>query len=202
MKKIQWVILTTIFLFITSQNVFAEAATTSTKDTPVVSAQASNTDGSWKSKRALGLNAAGYFELNSDWESLYFDFPANNIKTAGLGFGGFFDIGTSDKFSVEIDLGYSRLLYSDTQRSIINESYFLADLVVHYHFHQRGAWDIYGIGGAGAYISSNSVAPMINLGIGSYLNLDEGFYLKTEFIAKSAIILNRAEARIGLAYQF
>ena len=160
MKKISLVVITTIILLMTVQTVFAQvAATTSTKDTPVVSAQPAKSDGSWENKKAIGVTGFGYYELNSDWESLYFDFPADSVTTAGVGFDGFFEIGTSEKFSVEIGLGYSRLLSSDVQRSIINESYFIADVLAHYHFHNTGSWDVYAIGGAGAYVSSSAVAP-------------------------------------------
>lgn len=201
MKKL-FLFVSIVFISLCStQTVVADAKTT-VQDTPVVSAT-TDEQHSWEKKMAMGLFGVGYYEINSDWLSLYYGTTAPSTTTAGLGFGGFFEVGTSEKISIEMALGYSRLLSATRQRDTINESYFLADLVAHYHFHNKGSWDAYAIGGVGLDASGSAATPLVDLGIGSYYKLtNDGFYLKTELLVKSAVIFNRAEGRIGIGYEF
>lgn len=180
----------------------APTPTESVTSTPIVSAVETGLTDGWKGKKVAGVMASGYFEINSDFESLYFSFPANSFNTAGFGFGGYFEMGFSEKFSGQVDLGFSRLIYSSLQRNIINESFFTVDVTAHYHFLNNAKFDTYGILGAGAIVSSGAVAPVLDLGVGNYFKLTEQFSIKAELLFKSAIILNRAEARVGVAYHF
>lgn len=148
------------------------------------------------------MTGSGFYEINSDYDSLYFDFPTQNINTAGFGVNAYFDYGFSDRVSGEASLGYSRLSYSNKSRTIINENYFMADFVAHYYFLNKEKFATYMIGGASVYASSSAVAPMADIGIGNYFKITDEFSIKAELIFKSAVILNRGEGRVGFAYHF
>ncbi|HLD45064.1 MAG TPA: hypothetical protein VJC18_06475 [bacterium] len=158
---------------------------------------------SMKGEKVFGVQALGYYELNSDWESLYFDFAYNgSTQTAGFGFGSFFELGLSDRMSMEIDLAYSRLTYSNRQINIITENYFTADVVGHYYFLDNETYNPYFIFGLGAIMSANSVAPLGDVGVGMHFRVSKEFSVKTELLFKSAVLLNRGEGRLGVCYHF
>jgi len=156
-----------------------------------------------KEKKAIGVAGMGYFDLNSDWESLYFNFAsAGSTKTAGFGFVASFELGLADRVSGEISLGYSRLLYSSRQRTLIKENYFVADVVGHYYIGASEKFNPYVIFGVGAGVSGSSVVPVADVGFGMHFMLTKEFSVKTELLIKSAVIYNRGEARVGVAYHF
>jgi hypothetical protein len=158
---------------------------------------------SMKGEKVIGISGVGYYELNSDWESLYFGFSAaGNTKTAGFGFNVSFELGFSDQISGEIDLGFNRLVYASRQRAIIKESFFTGDVLGHFYFLQNDTFNPYLIFGVGALVSSSSVAPVGNVGFGMHFRITEEFSVKTELIFKSAVLLNRGEGRVGFAYHF
>ncbi len=161
-----------------------------------------STENGFQGINTLGITFSGYYEVNSDLESLYVSFPANDINTGGFGIYGYYEKGLTDNFSAELNLGYNRLLYSSKFSGTIKENFFNAEVNGHYFFVNNSSLGLYGIFGAGALVSGSSVAPVANIGVGNYFKLAKDFSIKTEFLVKSAVILNRAEGRVGLAYHF
>lgn len=192
----------------TQQTPQTEQAPVPFKDTPVVSLATEKTKNNsgprfmTKNKKSIGVTGIGFYDINSSFESLYVTFVTSNINTAGLGFSGFFEYGFSDKLSGELTLGYTRLLYSNKFRSLVRENFFQADAVLHYYFHDSKKFAPYVIAGGGVNASANAAAPTLDVGIGNYFRVSDDFSVKTELIYKTAIIYNRGEARVGIAYHF
>lgn len=144
----------------------------------------------------------GFYDINSSFDSLYFNFATENINAFGFGFLAFFEYGFSKHFSGEIDLGYSRLIYASKSRNVIRENYFVGDLLAHYYFMSTEKFQPYVIFGGGTVASSGAVAPTVDAGIGMHYLFTDEFSLKADVIIKSAVIYNRGEGRVGLAYHF
>ncbi|OVE81996.1 hypothetical protein BVY03_01745 [bacterium K02(2017)] len=155
-----------------------------------------------KGSKSLGLDFVGFYTINSRLESVYVNFSTQNINAAGFGATAFFEYGLSDRFGLEFDIGYSRLTYSDKFSGVIRENFLVADLVGHYYFSNNQKIQPYFIFGAGVVASSNGAAPTFDAGIGSHFYVAKDFSIKTEILIKTAVIYNRAEARIGFAYHF
>ncbi len=190
--------------------VVATAAPTPTPvvaPTPVVVAAATpeksaSSNSGQKGKKTFGVTGSGYYEINSDYESVYFSFPTTSTNTAGFGVNTYFEYGFSEKVTGEISLGFSRLTYASQSRTLIKENYFMSDIVAHIYFLDNDKFATYGIAGASVYASSSAIAPMVDVGVGNYFKITENFSIKTELHLKSAVVLNRAEAKIGVAYHF
>ena len=184
----------------------------SVQNTPVVTAasstenqktsDSSSSGDSIKGKKSFGLMGSGYYEINTDMSRLYYNFTLKSTHTAGFGISTFFEYGIAERFSLEFSLGYSRLLYASKQRGVINENYFVADVDAHYYFLNSEKFGTYAIGGAGAIVSSGSVVPVGDIGIGNYFKITPEVSIKAELIFKSAIVFNRGEGRVGIAYTF
>lgn len=194
---------------VVAQSTTTSAQPISVQNTPVVSVStttestpSSSSSPSWKGRKSIGITGSGYYEINSDFSSLYYNFTLQDTNTAGFGMGAFFGYGFADRISAEISLGYSRLLYASKQRTLISENFFTADVVGHYYFLNTEKFATYGLFGIGAIIGSSAVAPVGEVGVGNYFNISDNFSIKAELLFKSAIVLNRAEGRIGVAYHF
>lgn len=168
------------------------------KKTPSYSSSGFNKRG----KKTVGITGHGFYEFNSDYESLYVNFPTTNINAAGFGVAAYFELGFSDKLSGEVSLGYSRLAYSSKFKSVINQNFFVGDIVGHYYFLNHEKFAPYAIAGLGIYATSGAVAPLLDVGVGNYFRISDDFSVKTELLLKTAIIINRGEARVGIAYHF
>lgn len=155
-----------------------------------------------KNKKMIGFSGMGFYEINSQFESLYVTFPTSNIKAAGFGFTGNFELGFNDRLSGEISMGYSRLSYANKFKNVIKQNFFTSDVVAHYYFLNNQKIAPYVIAGAGIYASSGSVAPTLDTGVGSHFKVADNLSIKTDLIYKTAIIHNRLEARVGLAFHF
>lgn len=201
--SIRMSLLSLLFLGLTS--VVQAGSNPTVQDTPIVSVESATKPAarfSWKGKKAAGVFALGFYEINSDFESLYYNFPINSTRAAGFGFGGSFEFGVAERFSIEGSVAFSRLTWASHQRSIIKENFVAVDIVGHYHFLNNEKFDTYAIFGAGVYASSGTAAPLVDVGIGNYFKINESIAIKAELIFKSAIIFNRAEGRVGAVFTF
>ncbi|MBF0106751.1 MAG: hypothetical protein HQM16_15670 [Deltaproteobacteria bacterium] len=154
-----------------------------------------------KGVKTIGLNVTGFYDINSGFESLYVSFPTQDIKAAGLGAALFFEYGIADKFTTEIDLGYSRLTYANKFKNVIKENFFVGDILGRFYFLNNQRIQPALIFGAGAIVSS-AVAPTFDVGFGSHFMITDSFSLKAEVLYKTAIIFHRGEGRVGFAYHF
>lgn len=161
-----------------------------------------NAEYSSKSKISAGLSFLGYYEINTGYESLYGNVQGINFKTAGIGVVGFVGYEFTDKISGELSYGHSHRLYSNTLGSQILKNFFVADYNFNFYLFKGDKLKPYLLAGAGAYFSTKAVAPTLNLGGGFRYQLSKKFSVKTELMYKTAFVLNRAEARVGIAYHF
>lgn len=155
-----------------------------------------------KGSMHAGFFALGYYEMNQALDSLYFGSNIEDTNTAGLGFGAYYEYMFSEKLSVDLSAGFSRLMYTNKQRAIIQENFFVMDAVGKYYFTHSGRFHPYVLLGAGIYASSGGLAPVADIGVGTYIDLAENISFKTEVIYKTAFVFNRAEARVGIGFHF
>lgn len=177
---------------------------TTVAQTPVATpaAPASSSGYSHQGKVSVGLGATGFYNFYSNFDSLYVDFGASAIKTAGFGFQTYIEYGFSDRFTGTFDLGFQRLTYSNKFRPVINENFFVTDFMGNYYFLDNSKIRPYATAGAGMIISSGAVAPTGNLGIGTHIRLADEFSLKVQVLYKTSIIQHVAEGTVGFAYHF
>ena len=157
--------------------------------------------GSHKDQKTFGFMGLGYYEI-SNYDSLYVSFATSSLKAAGLGFETFFEYGLADKFGLNFAAGYDRLLYANKFKALIAENYFLIDITGHYYFNTEGNIQPYLAGGAGGEISSKGAAPVLDLGGGIDFMVSDAVSVRFQTLFKTAIIHNRAEAGLGIAYHF
>jgi hypothetical protein len=169
---------------------------------PTVTPATSSSGDEHQGKVNVGLGATGFYNFYSNFDSLYVDFGASGIKTAGFGFQTYIEYGFSDRFTGTFDLGFQRLTYSNKFRPVIKENFFVADFMGNYYFLDNSKIRPYATAGAGMIISSGAVAPTGNLGIGTHIMLADEFSLKVQALYKTSIIQHMAEATVGFAYHF
>lgn len=224
MKTIKYLILLVLGLTLGATPVFADdnskspapiPTPTVVESTPVTntptnaqyaqntSNQSSSSDSNYgKGTMHAGFFALGYYEINSTLDSLYYGSNIEDTNTSGLGFGGYYEYMFSDKMSAQVSAGFSRLMSTTKQRAIIEENFFIMDVVGKYYFTHSGRFHPYALLGAGIYASSGGLAPVAEVGAGTYIDLNETISLQTEVIYKTALALHRAEARIGIGFHF
>lgn len=187
MKKsyIYIILIALVLMLLTAQNAFAKSDSFSKKGA-----------------KSIGISFLGFYDINSKFESLYVNFPTENIKAAGFGSNLFFEYGFADQFSGELSLGYARLTYSNKFKNVIKENYFVGDVLGHFYFLKNQRIQPYLLFGAGAMVSSNAVAPTFDVGVGSHFMVTDQFSVKAEIMYKTAIIYHRGEGRVGFAYHF
>lgn len=150
----------------------------------------------------IGLAGTGFYEI-SDYESIYVNFVASNLKTAGGGAQLFFDYGFSDRFGGGMSLGYSRITYTNSFQNVIKENFFTADFLGQYYFTgSDSTFQPYAAAGAGILVSGAGIAPLFDVGVGSYIKLADNFSLKIQALYKTAVIHHRMEGSFGFAYNF
>jgi len=180
--------------------------------TPVVVANKSDTPSNYSSSpsssfmhkdmKIMGVSGMAFYEINSQFESLYVNFPTQNIKGAGFGFIGFFEYGFNEHISAEVDMGYSRLTYTNKFKNTTKKNFFLMDVLFHYYFTKDANIAPYLSAGGGVYVSSGSSAPVLDVGVGSHFKVSKNISIKVDLLYKTAIILNRFEGRVGVAFHF
>lgn len=153
-----------------------------------------------KGQKSVGFLGLGYYEI-SNFESLYVPFATSGIRAAGAGFQGFFEYGASDSFGINFAVGYDRLLYANKFRTQIAENFFLFDVTGHYYF-ATGKAQPFLAGGIGAEVSTQGVAPTLDLGGGVDVMVNDNVSVRIQTLYKTAIIHHRAEAGLGIAYHF
>lgn len=158
------------------------------------------TSTSHKGKKSVGFLGLGYYEI-SNFESLYVPFATSGIRAAGAGFQGFFEYGAADRFGINFAAGYDRLLYANKFRTQVAENFFLLDVTGHYYF-DAGKVQPFLAGGIGAEISTQGVAPTLDLGGGVDVMVSDNVSVRIQTLYKTAIIHHRAEAGLGIAYHF
>jgi opacity protein-like surface antigen len=158
------------------------------------------TSTSHKGKKSVGFMGLGYYEI-SNFESLYVPFATSGIRAAGAGFESFFEYGVADSFGVNFAAGYNRLLYANKFRTQVAENFFLLDVTGHYYF-DAGKAQPFLAGGIGAEISTQGVAPTLDLGGGADFMVNDNVSVRLQVLYKTAIIHHRAEAGLGIAYHF
>lgn len=157
---------------------------------------------SHKGKKIWGIAGLGFYEI-SNYESLYVNFATSNLKAAGAGFKTYFEYGVGDQFYLEGSAGYARVTYSNKFFNQIKQNFFLIDILGKYYFMDAASRiQPYVGGGVGGLISSRSAAPLLDIAVGSHFMLTDQFSIRLQAMYKTAIIHNRAEGSLGIAYHF
>lgn len=155
-----------------------------------------------KGKNIISLGAHGYYEMTSTYENLYVKFATRDINTAGFGFFTGYEYGLSDHLSIGLDMGYSRLTYSNKFKNVIKQNFFNTDILGRYYFLKDEKIAPFVSFGGGVAVSSAAAIPTFNAGGGVAYKLSENIFLKAELLAKSAVVFNRFEARVGVGFHF
>lgn len=170
----------------------------------VVQAPAAKTKVSRKGKMNAGGGAIGFYEYSTT-ESLYVDFSTDEVNAAGAGFKGFFEYGLNDRLAIGGSLTYSYVLYvKEFDLSVVTQSFWSFDFMGAYYFTDDYSkkFQPYAAFGAGAHFSGNGVTPLLDLGVGMHYRFNDYVSLKTEILGKTAIVHNRGEAFLGIAFHF
>lgn len=155
-----------------------------------------------KGRFNLGVAGTAFFEF-SDFDSLFMqNVNISDYRNAGFGGQIFGSYHFNSRWAITLDAFYDRLTYANKFRTAIIENYFGGDLLLQYHFPVKSRFAPFLAAGAGVIASSGGVLPLFDVGVGTHFFLSNNISLKAQVLYKTAIVENRIEPSIGIAFHF